>query len=200
MKRFFTILALSISSCIFSQSHDVGTDLFGTIASRWNVAYTYNTYGKFSFGGSVAFLSKGANEYSEGIGWGGAGNPSQGYSSRTFFHIAPDVRYYVSRYEENDGFYFLSYFKYRIDNRKDYYYGYPEHTTDLLSNRLTAGLGFGNLWVIGDGFFINPMMSFGYAFVDHISLSNTDPDFILDNGVTHPGEFKLGLSIGWRFE
>ena len=184
MKKILLILSLFVSTLSFGQSFDVSLNLAPMVVNNYSGAFMYNLNDDMSVGSVIGYQ-----------------NLKLGDFKFQSFYIAPEFRFYFDA-DENDGYYAAGYMKFRSASSNENY-GFNENGDyveyEITNTGLAVGANFGRVWSTRSGFFFNPWSGLGLFVFDKQKYSN---DYVpSDEETTNLSnfEFRLGLSLGWRF-
>lgn len=191
-KTVFTLLVAIGAFAAKAQTHDVSLNLAPMIVNNFSGAYFYNINDELSTGGTVGYqnLKLGDDFQYSGI------------------YIAPEARFFFNPNYENDGVFIGGYLKFRnfkstggtttiIDDNGNF----ETINYDIVNTGFGAGVTTGWQFVHDSGFLFAVWSGVGAYFVNSYKYSDDriDDDLFGDSGNLPGIDFRLGVSVGWRF-
>lgn len=178
------------------QTHDVTFNMAAMIAQNYSLGYFYNFRDDIGVGGTVGFLNSDFPDFDD-LNWRG-------------IYIAPEIRFYTWPDYDNDGFYWGAYMKYKSyeSNSENTYYYFDnlgndyeiKYTTNF--NALSLGMVTGFQYYNRSGLLVNFFIGLGGNVISNFSPNDSrvpDEDIYIDTTILERIDFRLGISLGWRF-
>ena len=184
------LVAFTCVSLRSNAQHEVKTNVLGLIFNQFGLTYEYVLDENMGILGSIAYFTP----------------PSSFAYDYAAISFTPEFRYYFNPDDDAEGYFVGGYLKYR-NTSTDEYTSYQNDQGEIVTvgqntNGVALGLTSGRKWVTRSGFMFETFVGIGrYLFVSESYTNDYEPGEFEELVEDLPAwDFRLGASVGWRFD